>query len=90
MADEYTEILVAIGRVEEGMRHMREDIAGLRTEFQVHRQEVEAVKQDIRIIELDLQEVKTRHNSNRANAAVIVSVLAVVIAAVNVLSGIFA
>lgn len=89
MSEEYTEILVAIGRIEEGLRHMREDIAGLRQEFQVHRQEVEAVKQDIRIIELDLQEVKTRHNSNRANAAVVVSVLAVVIAAINVLSNLF-
>lgn len=86
MPDEYTEILVAIGRIEEGLRHMRDDIAGLRKEFQVHRQEVESVKKDVREIELDLQEIKTRYNSNRANAAIAVSIIAAIIAAINVLS----
>lgn len=85
MPDDYTEVLVAIGRIEEGVRYLREDMAGLKNDFQVQKQEVEAVKHDIRNIELDVHELKTQRNSNKSNIALIFAVLSAVATLVNLL-----
>jgi len=85
MPDDYTEVLVAIGRIEEGVRYLREDMAGLKNDFQVQKQEVEAVKHDIRNIELDVHELKTQRNSNKSNIALVFAVLSAIATLVNLL-----
>lgn len=85
MADDYTEVLVAIGRIEEGVRFLREDMAGLKNDFQSQKKEVDGIKRDVHNIELDVNELKTQRNSNRSNIALVVSVLAGIATAVNLL-----
>lgn len=71
-----TEVLVAVGRIEEGIRHLREDVAGIKVDLQVQKQEVDDVKRDIRNIELDVHELKTHRSSNKSNIALIFSIIA--------------
>lgn len=85
MADDYTEVLVAIGRIEEGVRHLREDMAGLKKDFYAQKQEVDAVKNDIRSIELDLQELKTQRNSNKSSIALLFAIISVAATVANLL-----
>jgi len=86
MPDEpMTEVLVAIGRIEEGIRHLREDVAGLKNDFQVQKQEVEAVKHDIRNIELDVHELKTQRNSNKSTFALVFSIIAALATIINLI-----
>jgi len=77
MADDYTELLVSIGRIEEGIRHLREDVSALRTDLQGQKLEVDEVKRDIHSIELDIKELKTQRNSNKSTVAILISIGAI-------------
>jgi len=79
MPDNYTELFVAIGRIEEGVRHMRESI---------DRVERKVILQDNRLkdLELDVQDLKTQNKSKSNNVAVWLSVAAIVVAAIAVIS----
>jgi len=82
MSDSYTELFVAIGRIEEGVRHMRESID--RVERKVNLQDGR-----LKDLELDVQELKTFRNSKANNIAVWFSVAAIVVAAIAVVSQAF-
>lgn len=78
MSSEQPELYVALGRLEEGMRFVRES---------QERMERKLDAQDSRIneIELDVKELKT-HRTNKANSiALWISVLAVIVSLVSVL-----
>jgi hypothetical protein len=79
MPDNYTELFVAIGRIEEGVRHMRESI---------DRVERKVILQDDRLkeLELDVQDLKTQNRSKSNGVAVWLSVAAIVVAAIAVIS----
>jgi predicted metallo-beta-lactamase superfamily hydrolase len=79
MPDNYTELFVAIGRIEEGVRHMRESI---------DRVERKVILQDNRLkdLELDVQDLKTQNKSKSNGVAVWLSVSAIVVAAIAVIS----
>jgi len=79
MPDNYTELFVAIGRIEEGVRHMRESI---------DRVERKVILQDNRLkdLELDVQDLKTQNRSKSNSVAVWLSVAAIVVAAIAVIS----
>jgi hypothetical protein len=79
MPDNYTELFVAIGRIEEGVRHMRESI---------DRVERKVILQDDRLkeLELDVQDLKTQNRSKSNGVAVWLSVSAIVVAAIAVIS----
>lgn len=86
MPDEVmTEVLVAIGRIEEGIRNLREDVASVKADIQVQKQEVDAVKHDIRNIELDVHELKTQRNSNKATIALVFSIIAALATIINLI-----
>ena len=85
MPDDYTEVLVAIGRIEEGIRYLREDMTGHKHEFQAQKQEVDSVKADIHKIELDVNELKTQRNSSKTNIALMISLIAVGTSVINLL-----
>lgn len=79
MAEQVTpEIYVALGRIEEGMRYMRES---------QERMEKKLDAQDVRIneVELDIKELKTQR-SNKSNAiTTAIAILAVIVSLVSVL-----
>ena len=79
MPDNYTELFVAIGRIEEGVRHMRESI---------DRVERKVTLQDDRLkdLELDVQELKTQRNSRASNIAIWLSVAAILVTVITVIA----
>jgi hypothetical protein len=79
MPDSYTELFVAIGRIEEGVRHMRESID--RVERKVNLQD-----DRLKELELDVQELKTERTSKSSSVAVWLSVAAILVAAIAVIS----
>lgn len=72
------ELYVAIGRIEEGMRSMRESQERMEKKFDA---------QDIRIneIELDVKELKTQRDSNSNKIGIAIAIAAVIIAAISLL-----
>jgi len=79
MADSYKELFVAIGRIEEGVRHMRESID--RVERKVNLQD-----DRLKELELDVQELKTERTSKASSIAVWLSLAAILVAAIAVIS----
>lgn len=79
MPDSYTELFVAIGRIEEGVRHMRESID--RVERKVNLQD-----DRLKELELDVQELKTERNSKASSVAVWLSVAAILVAVITVIA----
>ena len=70
---DWVEVLVAIGRIEEGIKALRESI---------ERQdgEIRNVKQDVQDLKLDVQQLKTQRSTVRENVALGLSVVAVIAA----------
>jgi hypothetical protein len=75
---ESPELYVTLGRIEESVRNMRESQDRMEKKFDA---------QDIRIneIELDVKELKTQRDDKSNKVAIAISVLAVLVAAVNLL-----
>lgn len=75
---DFTEVLVAIGRIEEGIKALRESI---------ERQdgEIKNVKEDVQGLKMDVQHLKTQRSTVRENIAVAVSIVALVTAVSSVL-----
>jgi hypothetical protein len=75
---ESPELYVTLGRIEESVRNMRESQDRMEKKFDA---------QDVRIneIELDVKELKTQRDDKSNKVAIAISVLAVLVAAVNLL-----
>ena len=75
---DFTEVLVAIGRIEEGIKALRESI---------DRQdgEIRNVKEDIQDLKMDVHQLKTQRSTLRENIAVAVSLVALATAISGVL-----
>lgn len=74
----FTEVLVAIGRIEEGIKSLRQSIERQDTE-------IKDVKEDVQGLKMDVQQLKTQRSTVRENIAVAVSIVALVTAATSVL-----
>jgi len=79
MADSYTELFVAIGRIEEGVRYMRESID--RVERKVNAQD-----DRLKELELDVQELKTERKSKSASISIWFSVAAILVAVIAIIA----
>jgi hypothetical protein len=75
---ESPELYVTLGRIEESVRNMRESQERMEKKFDA---------QDVRIneIELDVKELKTQRDDKSNKVAIAISVLAVLVAAINLL-----
>jgi len=75
---ESPELYVTLGRIEESVRNMRESQDRMEKKFDA---------QDLRIneIELDVKELKTQRDDKSNKVAIAISVLAVLVAAINLL-----
>lgn len=75
---QWAEVLVAIGRIEEGMKGLRETVDRLERKG-------DARDVEIRQMQLEIQELKTQRSTVKENIAVVVAVLAVLISGGNAL-----
>jgi septal ring factor EnvC (AmiA/AmiB activator) len=69
------EVLIAIGRIEEGMRFVRESINRIERKVDTNDEELKAVK-------LDVNELKTQRNSSKNTLAVALSIVAILVSVV--------
>lgn len=75
---EWVEVLVAIGRIEEGIKSVRESIDRLDKKS-------DAQDEAISEMQLEIQKLKTQRNTVKENIAILTSVLAAVVALYSVL-----
>jgi phage shock protein A len=74
----FTEVLVAIGRIEEGIKALRQSIERQDTE-------IKDVKEDVQGLKMDVQQLKTQRSTLREHIAVAVSIVALLTAVSSVL-----
>jgi peptidoglycan hydrolase CwlO-like protein len=75
---EWVEVLVAIGRIEEGIKGLRESIDRLDKKS-------DNQAEDISEMQLEIQQLKTSKSTTKENVALIASVLAITVASATVL-----
>jgi peptidoglycan hydrolase CwlO-like protein len=75
---EWVEVLVAIGRIEEGIKGLRDSIERLDKKS-------DNQAEDISEMQLEIQQLKTSKSTTKENVALIASVLAIVVASASVL-----
>lgn len=75
---DWVEVLVAIGRIEEGIKSVRESIDRLDKKS-------DAQDEAINEMQLEIQKLKTQRNTVKENIAILTSVLAAVVALYSVL-----
>lgn len=75
---EWVEVLVAIGRIEEGIKGLRDSIDRLDKKS-------DNQAEDISEMQLEIQQLKTSKSTTKENVALIASVLAIVVASISVL-----
>jgi hypothetical protein len=78
MPDEITELFIAVGRIEEGMRYTRESQERME-------KKIDAQDQRISQVELDVKELKTVKENRNNKVAVAIAIGAVLIAALDLL-----
>lgn len=80
MPEESTEVLIAIGRIEEGMRYMRESMERVERKLDAHDGRLNDVEQEI-------TSLKTKQENKNNGIALALAIIAVGISAVGVLLG---
>lgn len=75
---DFTEVLVAIGRIEEGIKGLRESIDRLEKKS-------DAQDDEIKEMQLEIQQLKTQRTTVRENVALAISIIALIAALVSVL-----
>lgn len=76
---DWVEVLVAIGRIEEGIKSVRESIDRLDRKS-------DAQDEAINEMQLEIQQLKTQRSSFKENLAMIISVVAAIAAIYSILS----
>jgi peptidoglycan hydrolase CwlO-like protein len=75
---DWVEVLVAIGRIEEGIKGLRDSIERLEKKS-------DAQDSDIQEMQLDIQKLKTQRTTVRENVALAISIIALIAALASVL-----
>jgi peptidoglycan hydrolase CwlO-like protein len=70
---DFTEVLVAIGRIEEGIKGLRESVDRLE-------KKAWAQEEEIQEMQLEIQQLKTQRSTLRENIAMGLSMIAVIVA----------
>lgn len=73
---DFTEVLVAIGRIEEGIKGLRESVNRLENKAWAQEEEIQEMQ-------LEIQQLKTQRSTVRENIAVAISIIAVIVALVS-------
>lgn len=81
-----TEVLVAIGRIEEGIKSVRDSIERLEKKSDAQDMQIKEIKDDVQELELDVQKLETQRSQTKENLALLFAVVAFVATVINVLA----
>jgi septal ring factor EnvC (AmiA/AmiB activator) len=87
MPEDYTEVLVAIGRIEEGIKSVRNSIERLEKKSDAQDDQIKEIKNDMQELELDVQKLETQRSQTKENAALLFALVAFVATSINIVSG---
>jgi septal ring factor EnvC (AmiA/AmiB activator) len=85
MAEDYTEVLVAIGRIEEGIKSVRNSIERLERKSDAQDEQIKELKDDMQVIELDVQKLETQRSQTKENVALLFAFVAFTATVVNLI-----
>jgi septal ring factor EnvC (AmiA/AmiB activator) len=88
MAEDYTEVLVAIGRIEEGIKSVRSSIERLEKKSDAQDDQIKELKDDMQGLELDVQKLETQRSQTKENMALLFALVALVATSINIISSI--
>jgi len=76
MPEDYTEVLVAIGRIEEGIKSVRSSIERLERKSDAQDVQITEIKNDMQDLELDVQKLETQRSQTKENLALLFAFIA--------------
>lgn len=85
MAEDYTEVLVAIGRIEEGIKSVRNSIERLERKSDAQDVQITEIKNDMQDLELDVQKLETQRSQTKENLALLFAFVAFTATIINLL-----
>ena len=74
--EDYTEVLVAIGRIEEGIKSVRNSIERLEKKSDAQDKQIEDIKGNVQELELDVQKLETQRSQTKENLALLFAFVA--------------
>jgi septal ring factor EnvC (AmiA/AmiB activator) len=83
MAEDYTEVLVAIGRIEEGIKSVRSSIERLEKKSDAQDDQIKELKDDMQGLELDVQKLETQRSQTKENVALLFAFVAFTATVIN-------
>jgi predicted nucleic acid-binding Zn-ribbon protein len=86
MPEDYTEVLVAIGRIEEGIKSVRNSIERLEKKSDAQDMQIKEIKEDVQGLELDVQKLETQRSQTKENLALLFAIVAFAATAINILA----
>ncbi len=85
MPEDYTEVLVAIGRIEEGIKSVRNSIERLERKSDAQDVQIEAMKNEMQELELDVQKLETQRSQTKENVALLFAFVAFTATVINLI-----
>lgn len=83
--EDYTEVLVAIGRIEEGIKSVRNSIERLEKKSDAQDKQIEDIKGNVQELELDVQKLETQRSQTKENLALLFALVAFVATLINLI-----
>ena len=84
--EDYTEVLVAIGRIEEGIKSVRSSIERLEKKSDAQDDQIKEIKDDVQGLELDVQKLETQRSQTKENMALLFAIVALIATVLNIVS----
>jgi septal ring factor EnvC (AmiA/AmiB activator) len=84
--EDYTEVLVAIGRIEEGIKSVRSSIERLEKKSDAQDDQIKEIKDDVQGLELDIQKLETQRSQTKENMALLFAIVALIATSINIFS----
>jgi predicted nucleic acid-binding Zn-ribbon protein len=84
--EDYTEVLVAIGRIEEGIKSVRNSIERLEKKSDAQDNQIKEIRDDVQGLELDVQKLETQRSQTKENMALLFAIVALIATVINILS----
>jgi chromosome segregation ATPase len=85
MAEDYTEVLVAIGRIEEGIKSVRYSIERLEKKSDAQDVQITEIKNEMQELELDVQKLETQRSQTKENVALLFAFVAFTATIINMI-----
>ena len=83
--EDYTEVLVAIGRIEEGIKSVRNSIERLEKKSDAQDKQIEDIRGNVQELELDVQKLETQRSQTKENVALLFAFVAFTATVINLI-----